>query len=90
MQYLRGTFLIVLIGILMNPIMLFAAPHEPSPAGGDWLELNPKIGLTQTEVPWLPELTGKLTIEAWISTWTKRYRSKSPFHSLGKQTDSAA
>ena len=66
MQYLRGTFLIVLIGILMNPIMLFAAPHEPSPAGGDWLELNPKLGLTQTEAPWLPELTGKLTIEAWI------------------------
>ncbi len=66
MQYLRGTFLIVLIGILMNPIVLFAAPHEPSPAGGDWLELNPKLGLTQTEAPWFPELTGKLTIEAWI------------------------
>ena len=66
MQYLRGTFLIVLIGILMNPIMLFAAPHEPSPAGGGWLELNPKLGQVQTEAPWLPELTGKLTIEAWI------------------------
>jgi len=50
----------------MNPIILFAAPHEPSPAGGGWLELNPKLGLTQTEAPWFPELTGKLTIEAWI------------------------
>ena len=66
MQYFRGTFLIILTGILMNPIILFAAPHEPSPAGGGWLELNPKLGLTQTEAPWFPELTGKLTIEAWI------------------------
>ena len=66
MQYLRSTFLITLIGILMNPIMLFAAPHEPSPAGGDWLELNPKLGQIQTDAPWFPELTGKLTIEAWI------------------------
>jgi len=50
----------------MTPIILFAAPHEPSPAGGEWLELNPKLGLTQTEAPWFPELTGELTIEAWI------------------------
>ncbi|RKU17539.1 hypothetical protein C6503_10820 [Candidatus Poribacteria bacterium] len=48
------------------PIILFAVPHEPSPAGGGWLELNPKIGLTQTEAPWFPELTGELTIEAWV------------------------
>ena len=66
MKYLRGTFLIILTGILMNPIMLFAAPHEPSPAGGGWLELNPKLGLIQTDAPWFPELTGTLTIEAWI------------------------
>ena len=66
MQYLRGTFLIILIGILMNPTILFAAPHEPSPAGGGWLELNPELGQVQTEAPWLPELTGELTIEAWI------------------------
>ena len=66
MKYLRGTFLIILIGILMNPIILFAIPHEPSPAGGGWLELNPKLGQLQTDVPWFPELTGELTIEAWI------------------------
>ena len=66
MQYLRCPFLIILTGILMTPIILFAAPHEPSPAGGGWLELNPKLGQTQTEAPWFPELTGKLTIEAWI------------------------
>ena len=66
MQYLRGTFLIILIILLLTPIILFAAPHEPSPAGGGWLELDPELGLTQTEAPWLPELTGELTIEAWI------------------------
>ena len=56
----------ILIGILMTPIMLFSAPHEPSPAGGGWLELNPKLGQVQTDAPWFPELTGELTIEAWI------------------------
>ena len=66
MQYLRGPFLIILIGILMNPIILFAIPHEPSPAGGGWLELNPKLGQVQTDAPWFPELTGELTIEAWV------------------------
>ena len=66
MKYLRGTFLIILIGILMTPIILFAAPHEPSPAGGGWLELNPKLGQVQTDAPWFPELIGELTIEAWV------------------------
>ena len=66
MQYFRGTFLIILTGILMTPILLFAAPHEPSPAGGGWLELNPKLGQVQTDAPWFPELTGELTIEAWV------------------------
>ena len=66
MQYLRSPSLVILIGILMTPIILFAAPHEPSPAGGGWLELNPNLGLTQTEAPWFPELTGELTIEAWV------------------------
>ena len=65
MKYLRGTFLIILIGIL-TPIILFAAPHEPSPAGGGWLELNPKLGQVQTDAPWFPELIGELTIEAWV------------------------
>ena len=66
MKYIRCPFLIILIGILMMPIILFAAPHEPSPAGGGWLELNPKLGQVQTDAPWLPELTEPLTIEAWI------------------------
>ena len=66
MQYLSRKFLTILIGILMTPIILFAAPHEPSPAGGGWLELNPKLGQTQTDTPWFSELTGELTIEAWI------------------------
>ena len=66
MKYLKETFLTSLIVFLLTPTILFAAPHEPSPAGGGWLELNPKLGLTQTEAPWFPELTGELTIEAWI------------------------
>ena len=66
MKNIRWTFLMILIGILITPIILFAAPHEPSPAGGGWLELNPKLGQVQTDAPWLPELTGTLTIEAWV------------------------
>ena len=67
MKYIiKETFLTSLIVFLLTPTLLFAAPHEPSPAGGGWLELNPELGLTQTEAPWFPELTGELTIEAWI------------------------
>ena len=85
MQYLKDTFLIILIGILMTPIMLFAAPHEPSPAGGGWLELNPKLGQLQTEAPWFPELTGMLTIEAWI--YVDEPLPKQIIFSLVGQTD---
>ena len=85
MKYLRGTFLIILIGILMNPIILFAIPHEPSPAGGGWLELNPKLGKLQTEAPWLPELTGTLTIEAWV--YVDETLPKQVTFSLVGQTD---
>ena len=66
MKPISSTFLIILTLLLTNPVVLFAAPHEPSPAGGGWLELNPELGLVQTEAPWFPELTGALTIEAWI------------------------
>ena len=66
MKYISSTFLIILILLFTNPVVLFAAPHEPSPAGGGWLELDPKLGLVQTEAPWFPELTDPLTIEAWI------------------------
>ena len=75
----------ILIGILMTPIMLFAAPHEPSPAGGGWLELNPKLGQVQTDAPWFPELTGTLTIEAWI--YVDEPLSKQVIFSLLGQTD---
>ncbi|MCY3553136.1 MAG: hypothetical protein OXH39_21970 [Candidatus Poribacteria bacterium] len=75
----------ILIGILMTPIMLFAAPHEPSPAGGGWLELNPKLGQVQTDAPWFPELTGELTIEAWI--YVDEPLSKQVIFSLVGQTD---
>ena len=85
MQYLRSTFLITLIGILMMPMILFAIPHEPSPAGGDWLELNPKLGQLQTDAPWLPELTGTLTIEAWI--YVDETLPKQVTYSLVGQTD---
>ena len=75
----------ILIGILMTPIMLFAAPHEPSPAGGGWLELNPKLGQVQTDAPWFPELTGELTIEAWV--YVDEPLSKQVIFSLVGQMD---
>lgn len=62
-----GNIRFAIIGmVMMMPQMLFAAPHEPSPAGGGWLELNPKMPLVQTEAPWFPEYPGPLTIEAWV------------------------
>ncbi len=85
MQYIKDTFLIILIGILMTPTILFATPHEPSPAGGGWLELNPKLGQVQTDAPWLPELTGTLTIEAWI--YVDETLPKQVTFSLVGQTD---
>ena len=85
MQYLRSPFLIILTGILMTPIMLFAAPHESSPAGGGWLELNPELGQVQTDAVWFPELTGTLTIEAWI--YVDEPLSKQIIFSLVGQTD---
>ncbi len=63
MKWLKQTFLVI---ILMLPLTLLAAPHEPSPAGGGWLELNPKLPLVQTEKPWFPDYPGPLTIEAWV------------------------
>ena len=56
-----------IIGVLlMIPFTLCAAPHESSPAGGGWLELNPELPLVQTESPWFPDYPGPLTIEAWV------------------------
>ena len=85
MKYLRETVLIILIILLLIPIVLFAAPHEPSPAGGGWLELNPKLGQVQTDAPWLPELTEPLTIEAWI--YVDETLPKQVTFSLVGQTD---
>ena len=85
MKYIRCPFLIILIGILMMPIILFATPHELSPAGGGWLELNPKLGQVQTDASWLPELTGTLTIEAWI--YVDETLPKQVTFSLVGQTD---
>ena len=85
MKYISGTFLIILTALLMNPITLFAAPDEPSPAGGDWIELNPKLGQIQTEAPWLPELSGMLTIEAWV--YVDETLPKQVTFSLVGQTD---
>ena len=63
MKYVKETLLAI---ILMLPLTLFAVPHEPSPAGGGWLELNPELPLVQTERPWFPDYPGPLTIEAWV------------------------
>lgn len=63
MKWLKETCLVI---ILMMPLTLLAAPHEPSLAGGGWLELNPELPLVQTEAPWFPEYPGPLTIEAWV------------------------
>ena len=46
MKWLKETCLVI---ILMLPLTLLAAPHEPSPAGGGWLELNPESPLVQTD-----------------------------------------
>ena len=63
MKYVKETLLMI---ILMLPLMLSATPHEPSPAGGGWLELNPELPLVQTKKPWFPDYPGPLTIEAWV------------------------
>ena len=63
MKWLKQIFLVM---ILMLPLTLSAAPHEPSPGGGGWLELNPELPLVQTEKPWFPDYPGPLTIEAWV------------------------
>ena len=63
MKWFKAACLLIL---LLLPLRLLAAPHEPSPAGGGWLELNPELPLVQTEKPWFPDYPGPLTIEAWV------------------------
>ena len=64
MKYLKEICLIIISMLL--PVTLLAAPHEPSPAGGGWLELNPELPLVQTEKAWFPDYPDPLTIEAWV------------------------
>ena len=66
MKYIRKILLAVIGILLMMSMALFAAPHEPSSAGGGWLELDPKLPLVQTEAPWFSDYPGPLTIEAWV------------------------
>ena len=66
MQYLRIVLFAMLGVILTGPFPLPAAPHEPSPAGGGWLELHAELSLVQSEEPWFPALPGPLTLEAWL------------------------
>ena len=66
MKYIGSVYLGFIGILLMIPFTLFAAPREPSPAGGGWLELNPELPLVQTEKPWFPDYPGPLTIEAWV------------------------
>ena len=63
MKWFKATCLAI---ILILPLTLFAAPNEPSPAGGGWLKLDPELPLVKTEKPWFPEYPGPLTIEAWV------------------------
>ena len=63
MKYVKDALLVI---ILMLPVTLLAAPHEASPAGGGWLELNPELPLVQTEKPWFSDYSGPLTVEAWV------------------------
>ena len=66
MKSIENIRLTVIGIVMMMPLILFAAPHEPSPAGGGWLELNPELPFVQTEAPWFPYYPGPLTIEAWV------------------------
>ena len=63
MKWFKAACLLIL---LLLPLRLLAAPHESSPAGGGWLELNPELPLVQTEKPWFSDYPGPLTIEAWV------------------------
>ena len=45
---------------------LSAKPHEPSPAGGGWLELNGDLPSVESGTSWFPESLEPLTLEVWI------------------------
>ena len=66
MKINKVTFFTILAYLLTIPYALLAAPHEPSPAGGGWCELNPTLSTLETQSPWFPDYDGPLTLEVWI------------------------
>lgn len=57
MPFLRVILFAMLGVILTGHSPLPAAPHEPSPAGGDWLDFHSELSVVQSEGPWFPALT---------------------------------
>ncbi len=66
MRFFHHIFFAIIAGVLMGPSSLFAKPHEPSPAGGGWLELNRNIRPVESGTSWFPEALEPLTLEAWV------------------------
>ena len=66
MKYSKITLFTIITYLVTIPYTLLAAPHEPSPAGGGWCEINPALSTLETESPWFPDYKGPLTLEAWI------------------------
>ena len=65
MEHLKKVLFILIANFVMIPLTLFAVPHEPSPAGGGWCELN-LVSQIESESHWFPDYSGPLTLEAWI------------------------
>ena len=66
MEHPKKALFIIIVNLVMIPFMLLAEPHEPSPAGGGWCELNPELPHIQSESRWFPNYSGPLTFEVWI------------------------
>lgn len=66
MKHIKKAFFTIIAILLMIPLTLSGVPHEPSPAGGGWLELDPELPRVQSESPWFPNYSGAFTLEAWI------------------------
>lgn len=66
MPSLRVILFAMLCVILTGRSPLPAAPHEPSPAGGGWLDFHSELSVIQSEGPWFPAFPGPLTLEAWL------------------------
>ncbi len=66
MKYVKRAIFAILSIFHVISVVVFADPHEQSPAGGGWLELDPKLPLLQSESSWFPGIHGSLMLEAWI------------------------